>query len=42
MFIESVDNKIVKQVISLNDKKIRDDLGLFVVEGKKTSKRNTK
>lgn len=35
MFIESVDNKIIKQVISLNDKKVRDDLGLFVVEGKK-------
>lgn len=35
MFIESINNKIVKQVISLNDKKIRDDLSLFVVEGKK-------
>lgn len=35
MFIESVNNKIVKQILSLNDKKTRDDLGLFVVEGKK-------
>ncbi|MDD5021513.1 MAG: RNA methyltransferase [Endomicrobiaceae bacterium] len=35
MFIESADNKIIKQIISLSDKKTRDELKLFVVEGKK-------
>ncbi len=35
MFIESVNNKIIKQIISLGDKKTRDESGLFIVEGKK-------
>jgi TrmH family RNA methyltransferase len=35
MFIESTDNKIIKQIISLSDKNTRDELNLFVVEGEK-------
>ena len=35
MSIESVNNKIIKQIVSLGDKKARDESGLFVVEGKK-------
>lgn len=38
MFIESADNKIIKQVISLSDKKTRDELGSFIVEGLKQVK----
>lgn len=38
MFIESTDNKIIKQVVSLSDKKTRDELGLFIVEGHKQVK----
>lgn len=35
MFIESADNKIIKQIVSLKDKKTRDADGLFIVEGEK-------
>lgn len=35
MIIESVHNSIVKQTISLKNKKYRDELGFFVVEGEK-------
>ena len=35
MSIESANNKIIKQIISLGDKKARDESGLFVVEGQK-------
>ena len=35
MFIESVHNNIIKQITSLQNKKYRDKLGLFVVEGEK-------
>ncbi|MDR3113884.1 MAG: RNA methyltransferase [Endomicrobium sp.] len=35
MIIESAQNKIFKEALSLNDKKKRDDSGLFLVEGKK-------
>lgn len=35
MFIESVNNNIIKQTVSLQNKKYRDELGLFVVEGEK-------
>ena len=33
MFIESIHNDIIKLIISLRDKKNRDELSLFVVEG---------
>lgn len=33
MFIESVHNNIIKLIVSLKEKKNRDDLSLFVVEG---------
>lgn len=33
MFIESVHNDIIKLIVSLKDKKNRDELSLFVVEG---------
>jgi len=33
MFIESIHNDIIKLVVSLKDKKNRDELSLFVVEG---------
>jgi len=35
MFIESINNNIVKQTVSLQNKKYRDELDLFVVEGEK-------
>lgn len=35
MFIESIHNDIIKLVISLKDKKVRDEQSLFVVEGLK-------
>ena len=35
MFIESINNNIIKQTVSLQNKKYRDELGLFVVEGEK-------
>ena len=35
MFIESINNSIIKQTVSLQNKKYRDELGLFVVEGEK-------
>lgn len=35
MYITSISNNIIKEVLSLQNKKFRDELGLFVVEGKK-------
>jgi len=35
MHITSISNNIVKEVLSLQNKKFRDEFGLFVVEGKK-------
>ncbi len=35
MFIESVHNNIIKQIALLQNKKHRDELGLFIVEGEK-------
>ena len=35
MYIESVHNNIIKQTVSLQNKKYRDELDLFVVEGEK-------
>lgn len=35
MFIESINNNIVKQTVSLQNKKYRDEFGLFVIEGEK-------
>ena len=35
MFIESVHNNIIKQIVLLQNKKYRDELSLFIVEGEK-------